>query len=433
MNENMPSEASLQGQRVVATGLTTGQIREAFREQDKAKARRVQQMSHQQAPMSPRQAQMLPFEYYSPAAAMQAQEMMMTHHLSERRKKRVKKTLTGVAVSGLVVILTGGAYTTNLAGFQDMAQNLLGNSSVDQTSVSNGITMSEPFVGGKSSLSMDQCKEPEAAYLVATVTADMPLVPILPVTDPETGKSTIAKLSPYLTKEGDATPEYNHVTINNLPLALTICEPSGGVRETNNVYTIDHSKLKVSFEDPIGLTGTPINPQYQMGDPTKNKLQASKGEYMTLPSPLDKMSINTDNDPILKQSVEALTASMQDPEQVKLLLALVEKGAVKQLDNVVKQKGKITYQDANDKSLQDVIDKLLVQRLGGDMKTTHFRGGNYDVTMDVPRDPKTKQYITDNASNTLKYLDATQPVNVTSIDVKYGGVKAPKTAQSAQK
>jgi hypothetical protein len=388
------------------TGLTYQQLKAALEAQNQ-----------NQASARPMYASR-PVRYAQPAQPTQPRvpEMRAQPELGKKHK-RSRKAIAALSISAVVVVGTGAAYTFNVGGLQDTAQHFLGGSGADSASA-NGLTMSPELTAGEKSLSIDQCDLPEAMFLVATVNADIPLVPVLPVTSPETGKSVVAKLDPYMAKPGDG---YNHVAAVNLPLALEICEPVGGISNKNGVYTIDRSKLRVTFQDPIGLTGATINPKYQNKGEKSVKLDASKGEYLTLPQSL---YINTDTDPILKQSVADLTKSLQDPAQLKLLLALIETGAVQDLDSVVQTQSEIKYPDANDKVLQDVIDKLLMKRLGGNLAKTTFKN-NYYPQMDVPRDPKTKQPITAAAATTLKYLDATKPVHVSSIDIVYGGVTAP--------
>ena len=373
------------------------------RDESQQAARRIEAMREKQYDNLPQSSSR------TPAPSQSTDEREKTS-LKSRRTRVIGITAASVA---LAAGLTAGAYHFDIGGAQHGINSVLGVKNDDQIPT-NGINMSPTFQSTEKSLSSEQCVLPKAMFLVATVSAEMPLVPIVQATSAETGKSVLTKINPYLSTRGG----YKEFKVKDLPLAGEVCDTSGGIVKTGDHLTIHRSLLKISFVDPVGLFGTSIYPQ-----PEGTKLDPTKGQYALYPT---DMRIDTDKDPILNQSKADLTKSLQDPEQLRLLLGLVENGAVKELDNVVNVSSNVSYEDKKDKDLQHVFDKLIAERLGWDVKdnSTITLDGNYDFQTAI-RDPKTKQPITSETATNLKYLDATQPIHITSIDVKYGGVTTP--------
>jgi hypothetical protein len=362
--------------------------------------------------------------------------------------KQVQKPLTKpnrtlvravLAVAGVGVI-AGGGYATNIGNIQEVVASI-GQNSHQQNSLE--ITPLETL--GEKSLSPDQCKDPNAVLMVATVSGSLPLVPLLASTE----NPTPTKVSPYLNdKNKNSLPRdqqekfsnfitdshYPEATLNDIPLALAICEPTGAnaITEQDGALTINRSALEVSFEDPNGLFQTNINAVLQVEGAGEEDVDVNpnKGEFMTLPNPANNMFLSPSADEVYNKSITDMMASMQTPQQLQVILASMEVGAIQQLDNVVDGHENIKYPE-NANTLQQAIDKALVKRLVGDAKVSPIFTGNYGVQMDVPKDPNTKQPITSGASP-LKGIDPTQKFNISSIDIQYGAITPPEVQEEPE-
>ena len=361
-----------------------------------------------------------------------------------RQPFKVNRVLvrTVLAITGVGVI-AGGGYAANIGDVQGAIASM-GQSSNQPESLE--ITPLETL--GEKSLAPDQCKDPNAVLMVATVNGSLPLVPMLASTE----NPTPTKVGPYLNENNKrGLPKdqqekfdkfiteggYPEATLNNIPLALAICEPTGAnaITEQDGALTINRSALEVSFEDPNGLFETNINAVLQVKGADDINTNPDKGEFMSLPNPANNMFLSPSADEVYNKSITDMMASMQTPQQLQVILASMEVGAIQQLDNVVDGHENIKYPE-NAKSLQQAIDKALVKRLVGDTKISPVFTGNYGVQMDVPKDPNTKQPITNNDPTTgaspLKGIDPTQKFNITSIDIQYGAITPPKVEEEPE-
>jgi len=398
-----------------------------------------QQPPQYRQPQYPQQHFPQPIQQEQPVQAPEIQPVQKPFTKANRTFVRAALVVAGVGV------VAGGGYAANIGNVQEVVASI-GQNSNQQNSLE--ITPLETL--GEKSLSPDQCKDPNAVLMVATVSGSLPLVPLLASTE----NPTPTKVSPYLNeKNKNSLPrdqqqkfsnfitesQYPEATLNNIPLALAICEPTGAnaITEQDGALTINRSALEVSFEDPNGLFQTNINAVLQVEGVDKEDVDVNpnKGEFMTLPNPANNMFLSPSADEVYNKSITDMMASMQTPQQLQVILASMEVGAIQQLDNVVDGHDNIQYPE-NATTLQQAIDKALVKRLVGDAKVSPIFTGNYGVQMDVPKDPNTKQPITNNdptsGASPLKGIDPTQKFNISSIDIQYGAITPPEVQEEPE-
>jgi hypothetical protein len=360
------------------------------------------------------------------------------------KRKQRKLGKKSIAIAGVGVIIAGGVYITNQEAIQDLdithsIQNFAASFSGDSNEApSYAITPLETF--GEKSLAPNQCKDPEAVLMVATISGEYPLAPLLATT--ENPALTVAP--EYMTEEQQKTlPEkqqdifgefitdsgYPEATLHAIPIALTMCEPIGAnaITVEGDKLTINRSALEVNFEDPNGLFDTSINAVYQTTSASEVDTDSKKAQYMSMPDPSKNMFLGQSDDEVYTKSVTDLMTNLQTPQQLQVLLATMESQAVTQLDNVVDGHENISYPDGSS-TLQETIDRALVKRLVGDTKTAPAFTGNYNVQMDVAKDPTTKQPISNNDANgvsPLKNIDPAQTFSISDITIEYGAMTEP--------
>lgn len=351
--------------------------------------------------------------------------------LSRRARKVVAFTLASLVVVGGAA----GGYALNIGNVQSM--DYFADS---HANLHDGLAITPIETLGEKSLAPNQCKDPNAVLIVATVSGNLPLVPMLLTTE----NSTPSRAEPYLTEsKRSSLPKeqrqkfgkfitksgYPEATLNNIPLALTICEPSNAnaITEQSGSLTINRSALEVSFEDPNGLFGSNVYsvPQVESASVVPD---SKKSEFMSLPSPFKNMFLGQGTDAVYNKSISDVVTSMNDPKQLQVILSKMEVEAVQNLDNVVDGHKHVTYPDKVD-TLQQAIDNALVKRLVGNAKVSPIFTGNYNTQMNVPKDAATKQPVTSNDPKTgaspLKNIDPSQKFNVTNIDIRYGSLSPP--------
>lgn len=357
-----------------------------------------------------------------------AERVVLPHkRLSGRKKLAIVAMVTAgvLGVSGVSYVADFGGVRTTL--------------SAEGGAAADDLTITPPEALGEKSLAPDQCTDPDAVLMAVMVDGYLPLVPELATAT----SATPVEVKPYMTEANkNKLPDskqdkfekfitedgYLHATLNNIPLTLTACEPTDKQLiipppTKDGLPTIDRSALQLSFEDPAGEFHTSINAASQVKGadvPTDPKA----GEYMTLPNPADNMFLGQDKDETFNKGLTELTTNMKSAAQMQVILATMEIQAIQQIDNVVDGQKNIEYPDGA-KTLQQAIDAALIQRLGGKYNLI----GNYGITVDVPKDPKTKQPITSNdpatGASPLKNLDPTQKFHITSAKVINGSIKVP--------
>ena len=388
-------------------------------------------------------------EYYANLAHIASQKLIIdkiiAHNLAHTKpeiiegrrplSRRTKKVVAFTLASLFVVGGTASGYALNIGNVQSM--DYFADS---HASPQGGLAITPLETLGEKSLAPNQCKDPNAVLMVATVSGNLPLVPMLLTTE----NSTPSRAEPYLTEsKRSSLPKeqqqkfgkfitksgYPEATLNSIPLALTICEPSNAnaITEQGGSLTINRSALEVSFEDPNGLFGSNVYsvPQVESASVTPD---SKKSEFMSLPSPFKKMFLGQGTDVVYNKSISDVVTSMDDPKQLQVILSKMEVEAVQDLDNVVDGHKHITYPDKAD-TLQQAIDNALVKRLVGNAKVSPIFTGNYNTQMNVPKDAATKQPVTSNDPKTgaspLKNIDPTQKFNVTNIEIRYGSLSPP--------
>jgi len=440
MVERMPPIPPSEGRASIPTNMTLEQYK-AHRLAQIAAAQGAQMRPpnpSQRVPGQPYSRPHQPFPVPQPSSQPPQQPMMrppeaMTSKpevLTPRKKlsETQRKVLVRSAVALTAVSLLGGsAYAGNILNIQEIFP-IGGEDHV----ASNGLEQVPLETLGAKSLASPQCEDPNAVLLVATVEGRMPLVPLVSIGE----KKGSTKVEPYMTEANKtALPAdqqaafesfttdsgYPESTLENLPLALNVCEMPGisAVTESNGALTINRSAFQVKFRDPNGLFQTGIGIAYQTESADNVSVDAKKAQYLTLPDPRNKLFLGQNSDEAYNKSVTKLTDAMLTPGQLQSILYTMESKAVQELDNVVTKPENIVYPGNDIDTLQRAIDVALVQRIAGDdsMPITYI--GNYDVEMDVPVDPKTKLPVP------LVRLDATQQFQVEHIDVTFGSVKEP--------
>lgn len=338
------------------------------------------------------------------------------------KRRILLRTGAGIAIAAATL---GMAYAGNAFDSQTRVQAYF-NDLHDNQSPDTGFKVNAAELKGERSLALDQCMGTKAVFAVFTIDGYMPLVPLVttdknptPSKVPEylskkkiidEGKQglltqeQVAKLKPFTTKS-----HYTQGTLNDMPLALTICENPDKTPITKNsageVTNIDRTQLLVSFEDPYGLTKNdpdPINIHYglQVNGARKVKLQPNHAEYLTFPTSdlLIAPTVAPNLDTAFNASVAAIKKAMDSPTQHQVLLAAMEAGAIKKLD-------------ADGTKLQDQIDNALYQRLGIGATNRPNTEGLYTTKMDTQADP-----------NQLIGLDKTQEFHITNVKVQYGSI-----------
>jgi hypothetical protein len=402
-------------------------------------------------------------------------------HLSDRAKKRLIASIAILAVGGLVGGI--GAYTYSQVTSSSTSAKAASAHAVALAAATqaklhtailpdNGITMSRPLAYGQESLQPQYCELPTAVYGVWTVNGTMNL-------EPEFNNSayphTLVLSNPYMTPgaEGAYLPKskmtptleanlkklknyntstgYPEVTLNNLPLGLTICDLENAitVNKTTGQYFIDRSKLQLKFEGPntTSMLNTPIDYVAQDGSANNIKVDPSKGEDATLPDIFsangkkdNNMFIPTLSDPVFNASRAKFLKDVQSPAEVAGIIALAQENAVKDLNVAINNtdpmftKGEtFTYIDGNKLSdidnMQDSIDYLLMQRLGVKEKNVIFTN-SYTATNDTPIVPNTTKEVTDPSAGVIRGLKTTDlDFNLTNVTIQFGSVKVPVTTQ----
>jgi hypothetical protein len=419
----------------VATGLSLQEYmdRNASTSQGQPRLSSQQPQPQYRQPYLPQQYQPQPRQVAEPLPTPLVEKLEAT---KSKLPKLRKLSRNAIIASGVGALVIGGAYVSNTGNVQEFVSNAL-----PGANQANSLEITPLETLGEKSLAPNQCKDPNAVLMVATINGSFPLVPMLATTE----SPTPTKAGPYLTENSKSSlpreqqqkfekfiteTGYPEATLNNLPLALTICEPTGAnaITEQDGALTINRSVLEVSFEDPNGLFQTNINAVLQAEGATDIDIDPKKGEFMSLPNPANNMFLSQSTDEVYNKSVTDMIASMQTPQQLQVILASMEAGAIQQLDNVVDGHENIDYPD-NASTLQQAIDKALVKRLVGETKVSPIFTGNYNVQMDVPKDPTTKQPITNNDPTTgaspLKNIDPTQQFKISNIDIEYGTITPP--------
>jgi len=436
MSERMPPTSSPEGRASIPTNMTLEQYK-AHRLAEKAAAEAARQRASYPSQRTPSQ---VPLHQYQPRPQPQAAPQRIARppeiqvqkpevlksrkKLSEHQRKVLTRTAAGLTIASL---LGGGAYAGNVMNIQETFP-FGGENHV----ASNGLEQIPLETLGAKSLASPQCEDPNAVLLVATVEGSMPLVPLI-----TTGESKSAtKVQPYMTEANRTTLSaaqqsefeafitdsgYPESTLENIPLALNVCEMPGisGITESNGSLTINRSAFDINFKDPNGLFQTGIGIAYQTESADDVTVDAEKGQYLTLPDPRNKLFLGQNSDETYNKSVTKLTEAMLTPQQLQSILYTMEGKAVQELDNVVTKPENIVYPSDDIDTLQRAIDVALVKRIVGDDSIPITYIGNYDVQMDIPVDPKTKLPVP------LVKLDPGQQFNVEHIEVTFGGIKEP--------
>jgi hypothetical protein len=349
--------------------------------------------------------------------------------------KRTRKALVATTSMLTVGVLAGGAYYSS-----DGLQQIIDNWTHNSTDANTAIQPVEKLA--TTSLTQGQCELPDAVLMVATVDAYMPLVPLVATS----ANSIPVKVPPYMTEsnmralpndkqalfESHITKDkYQHATLNEIPLMLTVCQPTGvaAITEEDGIITlIDRSSLQVSFEDPDGMFDTGINAVKQVTKADNLNLDPAEGQYMTQP---EQIFLGTSPDAATDDSITKLKKAMKTELQSQIILGLMEEKVVAYINNAVNPPKNVTYTDSNAKSFTDALDAALIQRLVGSSGKSPKFTGSYDVTMNVPSKPANKLLsITDPDPKTgespLIGLDPNQDIVVSKIIIQNGSMSPPK-------
>jgi hypothetical protein len=342
-----------------------------------------------------------------------------------------RRALTGIAVIAVGGIVFG--YNSNVAGVQDIIRDWTNPPASASELSTNTINQYDSSI-----LSPDNCKDPEAGLLAASIEGYMPLVPRIPTTD----VPAPANVKPYMTAEQQATlktaeerdlfgehitsDHYQHATLD-IDLQLNACaiEGKNAITEKNGtVLSIDRSALALSFEGPDGLFGTGVKYVPQVNSADNITLDPTNREYMTLPQQIFTSSA----DPVANDALNKMKEAIKTESQRNIILALMEQKAVQSMNNIVSSPDYLTFMDANVDSMTEAIDDALIKLLGCDPNNPPEFIGVYDMTANVQKDPATKLPITAdaNGNSTLVGLDSSQKFVPTKMQIKIGTIIPPE-------
>lgn len=360
-----------------------------------------------------------------------------------KKKRKISPRATTFVVIGALV--AGGSVAAT-AGHDTIAAAIQGfGSDADGA----GVEVHDGTPVSPSAFLDKNCKNPENSLMVATVSAEFPLIPMVLS---EKNPKTTADSDPYmLEKNIDTLPQdqqesfkafandsgYLHANVVDLPLALTVCIPqhSKAITKENGKYTVDFTEMNVQFQDPKALTGVAINAQAQVGTPDNVKMDTSKGEWMNLPHPDYGLFLDMNSkDKIRNESSAALVKSYQTQEQLQVILAETETQIVEKIDSAVNGEDGISFPNGA-KTLQDAVAASLIERITGKKSVAPNTAGLLTVSAAVPVSETTKKPITAKDPKTgaspLKQLDADAEVTITEIKIQNGSIAIPKQSVKA--
>jgi hypothetical protein len=374
------------------------------------------------------------------------------HRLSEKARKRIRNSLvaTAIAVPLGAVLIAAGTYVSSQYNDAHADTKAAGHSThlppvTTRASVlpNNGITMEKAQAYGQASLEPQYCMLPGAVMGVWTVSGTMnlqvelnntqypsTLVPLnanlFPRAPFETG-AALKALKNYNTPSG-----FPELTLNNLPLGLTVCDLDNAVTYNPNTdsYVVDRSKLQLKFEGPNSTSMIDVNmmPAFQTGSAKDIKTDPTKGQYSTIPDPNNNMFVPVNpTDAVYNASRAKFLTDMQSTNQFEGLMALAEKGAAADIngsdDTPVPKDETITYVGTDISKYTEAVDYLITERLGS-KKVKFITGTKYNATSDTPIAKNTRP-ITDPAAGYIKGINTNVGFDITDLTVQFGSVKVP--------
>lgn len=403
---------------------------------------RQQQPPRQQPPrpqQAPRYAEAPKQNYKDSAPRQKSPEVQQEKkHLS----RKALAFIIGGSVAAAVAI-GGVSYEGDLFGIHESA-DAFGDSVLHKQPTVNhgtGVNTGDLTYRGETSLAEPTgtdtdgtCVDEKSAILYATVSGHMPLIPELPLKATATDKNPAAQaLAHYLTgKNGetninpeDAQPVdpktdpndiegnllfeieseknvsasekaasekvikdfwaksdngYLEATINDVPLALHVCETDGAITTVKDKYgnktgmEVDRSKLTLSFVAP------PVRsylPQTDGVDDAVKRLNQSLGQYETMPSPSYNLFLqqgaNSPYDSTELSNFLSAYSNNQGKDYSSELFVQMEENAVQQLATM--QNSPDTFGGAD--TLQDMVDDGLAKVLAKGGLDVSFKGGLY--------------------------------------------------------
>lgn len=353
---------------------------------------------------------------------------------NRRHFKLGRKAIAGIVIAG-VALAGGGVWAYNNPDtVATAAANVFGGGSdaAAEAEVPTEVAPLEKMT--LDSLNPDQCELPEAVLMVAKVSGELPLIPMISTTE----NPTLSPSDEYLTEDfKDDLPENMQdefekaitdsgnasMVIKDLPLALTVCAPlnSGAITEGPDGITINKSALEVEFKDPNTLFGKDaVRTVYTIYDALDIDIDSEQGQYLAIQDPTYFMG-KVEGDDVYNKSIDDVKAAMANPLQIPILMALAEKDAVTQYKNVVSGDANITF-PGTIASPDEAIKDALAQRLGYKSEDIEWTG-SFNIVADVPKDPATKDDIT--KTNPLKGLDPSETIKNLNISIEYGSLTEP--------
>lgn len=363
---------------------------------------------------------------------------------SSHRRFGKKAVISSLLVGGLVA--GGGAAYLNRDALGGFINGLTAEAQIQDHSVKVGDINSNL---DSAAFAPDVCMTPDAVLMVANFKeVSYPLVPLITTSQQATAGPS-AKIFDGTTPQGlsgdyktafenDAKASvdgYSAATIENLPVAIMACEDGdGAISQTKDAATVDMTKFKIVFGDPSQVFSDTslVNALYTKAGGTEDiKLDASKGEYLKYADPAYWLMQSSDK--VQVDSATAVSQAMFTPTQMQAILATVEASTYTQLIDPTYTGEGISYPDATN-DLRQAVKNAIAKRLKLDASKINFLGSNFKYSLELPKDPATKQAVTDidpkTGKSSLVGLDPTQKAHIGAIDIVNGTLTPPKVSPS---
>jgi len=367
---------------------------------------------------------------------------------------RVIKAVAWVSLASVGVGVVG--YMTNFSGLQDSVNNATNGaqewvaeniSNHGAASLNNLKTTAVEGLGVES-LGPRVCGTPEAVVAVATVSAEMPLVPLFKY---DAAPDTVVPYPTYMNSDTQkslkdsaeqekfgkliTTDSYTHTALVDMKFGVTMCEIPGktAISTQGDDYTVKQAAINVQFVPYYSLfDDITIDPVYQLDKLENMKLDASKNENFVMPaSPTLYIGKSTPTDVKFDTSLEELKASLAKPEQQQILRSMMETAAVEAMFNPVESAGKLQLVGGGDLTITKYLAKALMRQIAGrdssDKDT--FDDSGFPYSAYIPNDPITKAPVTANDANgvsPLTNVDPNQDIIINKMTLEIGKLEAPQ-------
>jgi|GEM_PF-3293054 len=362
-------------------------------------------------------------------------EALLIPEAVKPKRRLSRRTTAAIIVSA--VLVTGGIAAAKHDTISTAVDSMTGDDGLK-----NIIGEAKPVT--QSSFSIENCTDPENTLMVATVNAELPLIPMLPSEkDPKTAVAS----KPYLTEKNASgmTSEqkkifspfvndegYMQAEAVNLPLALTVCIPdkSKAITRQNGEYTIDFTQMDVKFQDPTMLLQEDLPVARQEDSPTDIDLKEPEEYYLSVPAEWHNLFLDTKTgDKLHDEAAKKLIDSYVTPAQLQLMLADIVTQVTNEANTSVDGENGISF-PGSEKSLQDSVAKSIVERITGKTAEAPNTIGTLKVSPAVPLNASKKPITHTDAktgASPFIYLDPSAEVTIKDMTIKTGTMKPKET------